>query len=78
MKHEFNHDGGCIHCGHDGVEDHHLRRLGYEIERSPCPVWNEGTRAENRRRYPIEDPNDISEAEMLDAEYGDGGDDGAH
>lgn len=70
-KHELDHDACCIHCGHDGAEEHHLRRLGYEIERTSCPVWNEGTRAENRRRYPIDDPNDISEDEMIEQERGD-------
>lgn len=70
--HESDHDGVCIHCGHDGAEEHHLRTHGHaDLERTPCPVWNEDTRAENRRRYPIDDPYDISEYDMLDAEQPD-------
>lgn len=65
MKHELDHDACCIHCGLDACDFPRGERL------PPCPVWNEDTRAENRRRYPVWDPLDLAEAEMLDQEQPD-------
>lgn len=62
MKHDFDHDMCCLHCGMDGAD--WPRSAG---PLPPCPVWDEDTRAENLRRYPLHD--DISEEEMLEQEY---------
>lgn len=59
-KHEYDDDACCIHCGHDGAEESHLRRAGYPADRTPCPVWSEEQRAENRRYYIANsDPYDV-------------------
>lgn len=51
MNHEWDDDAGCIHCGHDGAEEFHLKRLGYTYPPSSCPVWDKGLRVRNRKRY---------------------------
>jgi hypothetical protein len=35
-KHEYDADGVCVKCGHDGTEAHHQRRLGYNVKTPSC------------------------------------------
>jgi hypothetical protein len=64
-RHELDYDACCIHCGLDAADFPKGESL------PECPVWHEDTRAENRRRYPLDDPNDLSEREMLAREQED-------
>ena len=41
LMHEWDDDGICINCGHDGAEEYHLIKIGRmsESDRSiKCPV----------------------------------------
>lgn len=68
-RHEFDDDACCIHCGHDGAEEAHLRKLGYEVGRSSCSVWDERVRAQNRARYQAAQPSaGWDDQDTLDAE----------
>lgn len=41
-RHEWDDGGVCIHCGHNGCEEHH-QLIGY----TSCPVWDEAVRKRN-------------------------------
>jgi hypothetical protein len=61
VKHDFDEDAVCVHCGFDGAEWWHWKHQTYEGKASDakqpsCTEYDEQRRAENCRRYlPVEE-----------------------
>ncbi len=66
LKHKWDHDACCIHCGFDGAESHHLIKLGCQDKTDDDIYCPHGTIENKNWADPIEECDSFY---MSDSEY---------